>query len=494
LYKPNLIQLFTNIQAMRIRFERQYSLGVLPIEDTQVNEKSRDPFTKLILALKYIYTTPEYNEQLLSILEKKITGDKKNTGRRGMNLWQIFVLAITRLTLNISYDRLYHMASYDGLLRQMLGIETQWGYEKFEFEYQNIVDNVQLLDDATLHEINDLIVKMGHGVFKKKEQAALHLKTDSFVVESNVHYPTDYNLMWDSIRVTIRCIGKLKKRCDIEGWRKLKNWGRELKSQMRSVSLSSKKSEEAKKQIAIEYLSKARQFSAKAHQIPILDCLIDERSLSILLLFEYSLGMLDKHIDLFERRAIKGETIPHSEKVFSIFEPYTEWITKGKQNPSFELGKNLQITSDQYHLIVDFRIMENETDSKAVASLANRIYEKYQVASWSFDKGFFSKENKELLKLFVNDVIMSKKGKLNKTENQEEHTKEFKQLRKKHSAVESNINELEHRGLNRCPDRTYAHFKNYVALGICGYNLHKIGAELLRQARLEAASTRREAA
>jgi IS5 family transposase len=57
----------------------------------------------------------------------------------------------------------------------------------------------------------------------------------------------------------------------------------------------------------------------------------------------------------------------------------------------------------------------------------------------------------------------------------------FKKLRNKHSAVESNINELESRGLNRCPDRSYSHFKTYVALGICAYNLKKIGRELLKQ-------------
>ena len=76
---------------------------------------------------------------------------------------------------------------------------------------------------------------------------------------------------------------------------------------------------------------------------------------------------------------------------------------------------------------------------------------------------------------------MPKKGKCNKEEKEEEHTKVFKKLRNKHSAVESNINELESRGLNRCPDRSYGHFKTYVALGICAYNLKKIGRELLRQ-------------
>jgi len=42
---------------------------------------------------------------------------------------------------------------------------------------------------------------------------------------------------------------------------------------------------------------------------------------------------------------------------------------------------------------------------------------------------------------------------------------------------------LEHRGLDRCPDKGYAHFKRYLGLGVCAYNLHRIGAELLRKER-----------
>jgi len=83
--------------------------------------------------------------------------------------------------------------------------------------------------------------------------------------------------------------------------------------------------------------------------------------------------MLVKHIDLVERRIIKGETIGHDKKLFSIIETYTECITKGKQNPSVELGKNFQLTTDQFNLIVDCKIMENVVDKTTVISLADRV-------------------------------------------------------------------------------------------------------------------------
>lgn len=469
---------------MRKTFEQQYLLGVKKIEDTKINKKCRDGFGKLCLALIEIYKNQEYRFQIFQILEKQIIQGKQQTGRPGMNLWQIFVFAQTRLSLNIDYDRLHHLANNDSMLRQILGVESEIGFDQKEFEYQTIVDNVRLLNDESLKKINLVIIQMGHNVFKKKEEEALCLKSDSFVVKSNVHYPTDYNLLWDSARKTIDCIKKIITKHDIKGWRKIKSWHIELKRMTREVAMSSRKSEDNKKTIVEKYLEKARLFVQKAETIkPPLNTELD---LAIIISMEYYISMLNKHIDLLERRVIKGEKISHSEKVFSIFETYTEWITKGKQNPKFELGKNIVITTDQFNLIIDHQIYENQTDSQTVIEMTQRIINKCQnIKSWSFDKGFYSKENKELLSLFIDDLVMPKKGKLNKTEYQQEHSKKFKKIRNQHSAVESNINELEYKGLDRCPDRSYRGFKRYIGIGICAYNLHRIGAELQRQAQKE---------
>jgi IS5 family transposase len=197
------------------------------------------------------------------------------------------------------------------------------------------------------------------------------------------------------------------------------------------------------------------------------------------------MDLLDKHIDLVERRLLKGETIPHDEKIFSIFEEYTEWITKGKRHPNVELGKNTAITTDQYHLIVDYHVMDHETDAGIIIPLFERIIKKYKVDSWSFDRGFWNKDNKEKLMKEIAHVIMPRKGKKNKSENEEESQKIFKKFKNKHSAIESNINELEHHGLDRCPDRGYDHFKRYIGLAVCAYNLKRIGKELLNQKRVE---------
>jgi IS5 family transposase len=399
-----------------------------------------------------------------------------------MDLWQVFVLSQVRLCQNISYDDLYHIANYDSLIRQLLGVESGFGYEKYKFEYQKIFDNVSLLDDETVRKLNMVIVEFGHGIFKKKEVEALCLKTDSFVVESNVHFPTDYNLIWDSARKSLDIVDKfLEKYSWIPDWRKKAEWYRQLKNLMRAVGKASssggKGKEERIKRAAKHYLTKARALQEKLldSRFPMID---EMDALLITILIRY-MDFLAKFIDQLDRRVLQGEKIPHEEKVFSIFEEYTEWINKGKSHPNVELGKMLVITTDQYNLIVDYRIMEHQSDSEMVRPIAEELTSQYNILSWSFDKGYWHKDNKALLEEHVEKVVMPKKGKRNKQEQEEESQRQFKLLRNKHSAVESNINELEHRGLDRCPDRGHGHFKRYVGLAVSAYNLRRIGQELM---------------
>ena len=147
------------------------TLGRLPIGETEIPVNKRTgALPKLCAALKEIFVTPKWNEKIFEKLEAKIMEGKQQTGRPGMDLWQIFVLSQVRLCQNISYDELHHIANYDSLIRQILGIESGFGYEKYKFGYQNIIDNVSLLDDQTVRELNQVIVEFGHGVFKKKRR------------------------------------------------------------------------------------------------------------------------------------------------------------------------------------------------------------------------------------------------------------------------------------------------------------------------------------
>lgn len=140
---------------------------------------------------------------------------------------------------------------------------------------------------------------------------------------------------------------------------------------------------------------------------------------------------LDKQIDLVNRRILDGERIPHSEKIFSLFEPHTEWIQKGKAGKRQELGLKPRLPSTSLALRSVIKPCKNS-----------------KTKIWPCA-----------------------------------HSKTLIGLRKQHSAVESSINCLEHHGLNRCPDKGLSHFKKYAALGILDCNLHKLGNLLQEKER-----------
>ena len=238
------------------------------------------------------------------------------------------------------------------------------------------------------------------------------------------------------------------------------------------------------KKSVTDYLGRLQEVSAKVAEA-IAD--FKEQSYSLEQLVEIDSistfhAYLEKHIDLITRRLINGEVIPHEEKMFSLFETHTEWITKGKKRPNVELGHRLLVTTDQHGMIVDHKVMEQKTDSEEVPELVERlkgIYGEDGIESHSFDKGFYSLANKEKVAEITKVVVMPKRGKLSVVQREEETSKEFKKLRNAHSAVESDINCLEHHGLDRCPDKGIKNYKRYVALGILTYNLHKVGNSLL---------------
>ncbi|MCF6270568.1 MAG: ISNCY family transposase [Melioribacteraceae bacterium] len=314
---------------------------------------------------------------------------------------------------------------------------------------------------------------------------------DSYVLESNVHFPTDIALLYDSIKSGIRTVEKLLEDSEVQGWRKHNFWKKSAKNLSRNLSQvlrgGGKRKVQRVRKATTAYLNASRKISEKMKELKIQIKEGELSALKIVLLQDliYYESMLDKHIDLVERRIIKGEKIPHEEKIFSIYQPYTEWINKGKSGNRVELGLKVAICTDEDGFILHHRIMEKEADVQVAVPMIENIKQEYQLMSASFDKGFWSKENFEILQKEVPMLVLPKKGKRNKQENQREGRKGFKQLRNQHSAVESNINMLEHHGLNRCPDKGIKHFKNYTALGVVAYNLHRLGNLLRKEKQKE---------
>jgi IS5 family transposase len=384
-----------------------------------------------------------------------------------------------------------------------MGVDRSDFKEGKEYHDQTLRDNVSLLDEEVLRQLNEVIVEASHGVIKKNEGVEvleLYTKVDSYVVETNVHFPTDINLLWDSGRKVLDTIAHLlKSGLSLSGWHKHGYHRRKFRSKYRTCAEIHRKKganyQERLKETAEAYLTRGRTLKVKARQSvmegaeALSSGLLNVVQFALLQDLQYYLTMLEKHIDLLDRRILKGEKIPHSEKVFSIFEPHTEWISKGKMHKSVELGHNTAIATDQYHFILDFEIMFHSSDAAVGMDMGKRIIKKfgtdYRLMSMSFDRGFYSSLTKEVLSKDIDQVIMPKRGRKTLAEAEQEQEEDYQNLRRAHSAVESNINQLEHNGLDRCPDKGPKAFRRYIALGIVSYNLHRLGRLLIQAEQAE---------
>lgn len=157
---------------MRKRFEQSPELDFCPISEVKINTKTRHQLAPILIALQYIFMDKDLSEQVFSILENKIIQSKKNTGRLGMSMWEILVLGVVRLNLDIDYDFLLDHANNHDELRGILGVQTKKVFfeGKKEYKYQTMVDNVSLLDADLTAQINVVLVKAGHKIIKKKKK------------------------------------------------------------------------------------------------------------------------------------------------------------------------------------------------------------------------------------------------------------------------------------------------------------------------------------
>jgi hypothetical protein len=307
-----------------------------------------------------------------------------------------------------------------------------------------------------------------------------------------VHYPTDLNLLLDAVRKAIETCAQLCKDEGLSEWRQSAYRIRQLKELYRRLqrlkrSTAKDPDKRAARQGEIEqacrdYLALAEQLLARARDTRA--TLHIGHGLPTILLadLEQYIAYGELLSNQIRRRILCGERIPHAEKIFSVFEPHTEWISKGKAGVPVELGLRVAICEDQHGFILYHQVMEETTDDRIAVPLVQATCDRFpEITSASMDKGFHSPANQKGLAAIIPFPVVPKKGKCTAAERERESDPQFIHLRRRHSAVESAINALEAHGLDICRDHGIDGFKRYVALAVVGRNLHRLGAILLER-------------
>jgi hypothetical protein len=470
---------------MRRVIDQQIKFGEVVIENIEFDLTSRDEIPKLLIGLQEIYKNRALREEVFKALELLVpAGVSPDKGRRGMELWKILVLGTLRLNCNWDYDKVQEMANNHKTLRLMLGhSDLNWNDR---YALQTIKDNISLFTLEVYDKINQLVVKYGHKMVGKGKDEGLIGSCDSFVVETDVAYPTDLNLLMKALTKVILLIMALCGQLGLGGWRKgeehlrkaLKAFNKVRRVNSRKPTSAKRKAEHQKVrklcysvflEIASKLIDKAK--TTMAEEV-VLALPREGKVAEVWRFIEHA----ERQIDQIERRIFRDEKIPHEEKVFSIFEEHTEWISKGKAGVEVELGLKVSILKDQYGFILHHRVMVQETDDKVAVPMVKETKERFpELKGCSFDQGYHSPENQKILATLLEKVILPRKGRLSAEAAEIENGEEFKRLRRKHSAVEASISALENHGLDVCPDNGIQGFERYVALAVLARNIQIVG-------------------
>ncbi len=461
---------------MREVQSRQFRVGQAPIGSIWIDPKSRDDIPAVLKGLQHLWCDEELRGRLFDLLEEHVLpGTDRQVGRPGMELWRILVLGVLKQGLGCDFDRLQELANQHATVRSFLG-HAEFG-DKSYYEYQTVVDNVCLLTPELLSAVGRLVVESGHTVARKKPGEPLRGRCDSFVVETDVHYPTDVNLLWDAMRRLVRETGRSAGRHGIGGWRQWRHQSRLVRRLFHKVR-GTRRAKRFPARVKA-YLAQCDELVARA--TPTVEALRAAGNEAACESIEGFIAHARRQMDQVERRLLLGETIPHQEKVFSIFEPHTRWVSKGKAGTPVELGVPVALIEDQYRFILHHEVLWHGEDVDAAVPLVRAAQERFpDLRACSFDRGFHSSENRIRLDQILDLNVLPKKGYLSRADRERENGEAFAAARRAHPAVESAINALEHRGLDRVRSCGADGFERTVALSVLAANLHRLG-RLLQQ-------------
>ena len=515
---------------MRQAIVRQGRLDGGGVVQVELNFNCRDELIPILRGLQHVYSTPTLRDEILKLVERDVSAKSRaDRGRGGLSYWCILVLASARLGCHLDYDKLHDLAENHRALRSIMQVGD---FDETNFSWKRIRDNVCLLQPPTIEEINRLIVRAGQGF---APEAVKTMRADSFVIETNIHYPTDSSLIVDGIRKVLELSEPLARLHGVSGWRQHEQLLRAVKKSARQVArIAHKKGPNYKEKLKTAYakllkksgrvLTRVKELIAvvKGRGLPSRDAglivneslvnsanivsanivssasLITDELLELTTL-ETFVARTQQVRDIARRRVILGETVPNDEKLFSLFEPHTQLYKRGKAGKPVQFGRLVLVFEDAAGFITQHRLLtRSEADRDVAVSETRRLQERYgqQVETLSFDRGFHSPSNQEELPKLVKFPCLPKPGVIQAAAQARTASDTFRQSQQHHPGIESAIGGLQSgNGLKRCRDRGELGLERYLALGILGRNLHTLGRLLIQRAApdSEAAHTRRAA-
>ena len=455
---------------MRKRAERQ-----LPLDFAGTSKLTKEWYS----LYKDIHEILEQNPAVIDLVHFDLTGSRQKLKR---NVEGVASESILRLVLVQQIERL---SFRETIVRvddsQMLRFFCRF-YDDPILSHSKYSELVNLIQPETWKKINEMIVRYA---LDKKGVKGKKLRIDTTAVESDVHFPMDSTLLLDCVRVLSRLIGKAQKSDDllVGKWRaRLKNAKRLTQKLLRGgkrMHTSTRKklyrhlihAAERTMARALEVRARIEQGEGRVGSVEQVWAL---QSLSLEI--AHYLPLAEQCVHQARERVLNGNAVPNDKKIFSIFEPHTELLIRGKAGKEMEFGHMVEINQVEGGLITHYATHPKRPAEPPLLVQAVETHKKifgHVPETGAGDKGFYSKESVEKLEgMGVSKVCVAKKGRRNEEEEQREKSFWFKAAQAFRAGIEGTISVLKRAfGLRRCMREGFKRFESWVATGVLAHNL-----------------------
>ena len=435
----------------------------------------------------------ELIEQVRQDLERGLKNP--NTGRNGLTPSQVLRSFLLRRIKNWEYRELQERITDGYTLRQFTDFysEPVPTHDAFHRAFRR-------LTPQTLEAINQLVIR---AAVELGIEDGSKLRVDTTVVDTNIHHPTDSRLLWDSVRVLTRLGQRLAETVSVPR-PTFPNHTRAARRRMQAIERMSAKQRQQQQvpkyrellRITEEVVESARHLLEQTQNARGLSPQHDMAIAGLRQQIEQYCQLADKVVQQTRRRVMERETVPASEKIFSIFEPHTDMIKRGKVNQSVEFGHKVFLAESEQGLITHYEILEgNPNDQEHVVPSLAHHQELFGHAPQCYgaDRGFASAENERACQQAGVAVIAIPQCGGQKTPERAAHEKSvpFKNGQRFRAGIEGRISVLfRGRGMKRCFDRGRKRFELLVAAAVLANNLLR-SATLLSEAKRGGCCTRK---
>ena len=312
------------------------------------------------------------------------------------------------------------------------------------------------------------------------------LRLDTTAVETNVHWPTDSSLLWDVYRTLDRLVRQAREiDPDAVGSRRLQN--RQAKRLQQKIARKAANKGRSAQQLKPLYQqmirmveglfdwaeSVGKELAGSQRPRSVMEA---ARAAAIVHQIDRYIGLGRRVVSQARRRVIEGESVPNEEKLFSIFEPHTELLKRGKAGKNLEFGHMIQIQQVGGKFITDYDVFAKRPVEYGLLDSVLKGHKKlfgHYPAELAADKGYY--ENMDAIRRLerkVPTVSIGKKGRRTLEETAREHDPLFRLAQRFRAGIEGSIAFLKRMlRLARCFNKGWEHFVSTIGQTVLAHNL-----------------------